>query len=214
MCARRRPVGIAHAEVDDVLAAPARRHLQLGGDVEDVRRQALDAGEIFHGTYARVMAVGEAIMLAALTPYGNSSFSLKLHPAAATARNTFTGYGAGLRRYQRHALRRSLVVLPDRVVTDWRGDDVRRARGRALRCAGRRSAPTSSCSAPAPRSASRVPELVRPLVEARIGLEVMDVAGRLPHLQHPHGRGAECRCGVAARLSRCATASEPAPHRA
>jgi hypothetical protein len=39
---RRRPVGIAHRQVDHVLAAAARRHLQLVGDVEDVRRQPLD----------------------------------------------------------------------------------------------------------------------------------------------------------------------------
>ena len=39
---RRRPVGIAHREVDDVLAAPPRRHLQLVGDVEDVRRKPLN----------------------------------------------------------------------------------------------------------------------------------------------------------------------------
>ena len=43
---RRRAVGVAHAEVDDVFAAAARGHLQLGGDVEDVRRQALDAREV------------------------------------------------------------------------------------------------------------------------------------------------------------------------
>ena len=43
---RRRAVGVAHAEVDDVLAAPAGGHLELGGDVEDVRRQALDAREL------------------------------------------------------------------------------------------------------------------------------------------------------------------------
>ena len=42
---RRRPIGVAHAEVDDVLATPARRHLELGGDVEDVWRQALDTRE-------------------------------------------------------------------------------------------------------------------------------------------------------------------------
>ena len=47
--ARRGLVGIAHAEVDHVLAAPARGELQLAGDVEDVRRQALDAGKFFHG---------------------------------------------------------------------------------------------------------------------------------------------------------------------
>jgi hypothetical protein len=45
---RRRPVGIAHAHVDDVFAAPARRHLQLAGDVEDVGGQALDARELSH----------------------------------------------------------------------------------------------------------------------------------------------------------------------
>jgi hypothetical protein len=46
ICGRRRPVGIAHAEVDDVLAAAASLHLELGGDVEYVRGKALDAGEL------------------------------------------------------------------------------------------------------------------------------------------------------------------------
>ena len=46
---RRRAVGIAHAEVDDVLAAAARGHLELGGDVEDVRRQAREARELVSG---------------------------------------------------------------------------------------------------------------------------------------------------------------------
>ncbi len=42
---RRRPVGVAHAEVDDVLAAAASGHLQFGGDVENVRGKAFDARE-------------------------------------------------------------------------------------------------------------------------------------------------------------------------
>ena len=41
-------VRIAHAEVDDVLAPLASGRLQLGGDVEDVGRQALDARELLH----------------------------------------------------------------------------------------------------------------------------------------------------------------------
>ena len=45
---RRRAIRIAHAHVDDVLAAPARRHLQFGGDVEDIRRQARDARKFGH----------------------------------------------------------------------------------------------------------------------------------------------------------------------
>src|SRR5690606_16623462 len=36
-------IRIAHAHVDDVLAAPSRSHLELAGDVEDVGRQAADA---------------------------------------------------------------------------------------------------------------------------------------------------------------------------
>jgi hypothetical protein len=40
---RRGAVGVAHRQVDDVFAAAARRELQLGGDVEDVRGQAVDA---------------------------------------------------------------------------------------------------------------------------------------------------------------------------
>src|SRR5207302_677460 len=45
---RRRTVGIAHAEIDDVLAAPPRRHLELGGDVEDIRWQPREAMEFGH----------------------------------------------------------------------------------------------------------------------------------------------------------------------
>ena len=46
---RRRTVGVAHAEVDDVLATAAGGHLEFGGDVEDVRRQALEAREFDSG---------------------------------------------------------------------------------------------------------------------------------------------------------------------
>jgi hypothetical protein len=44
-----RAVGIAHPEVDDVLAASTRGHLELGRDVEDVRRQPRQALEIGTG---------------------------------------------------------------------------------------------------------------------------------------------------------------------
>src|SRR5690606_6253616 len=40
---RRRTVRIAHAEVDDVLATAAGGHLELGGDVEDVGGETIDA---------------------------------------------------------------------------------------------------------------------------------------------------------------------------
>ena len=45
---RRRTVGVAHRQVDDVLAAAARGHLQFRRDVEHVRWQASDSREFFH----------------------------------------------------------------------------------------------------------------------------------------------------------------------
>jgi hypothetical protein len=45
---RRGLIGIAHAEVDHVLAAPARGELELAGYVENVGRQALYSSKFFH----------------------------------------------------------------------------------------------------------------------------------------------------------------------
>jgi hypothetical protein len=42
----RRAVRIPHAEIDDVLAAPAGLHLEFSRDAENVRREALDAREL------------------------------------------------------------------------------------------------------------------------------------------------------------------------
>ncbi len=42
---RGRPVGIAHAQVDDVLATATSGHLQFGGDIENVGGKAVDARE-------------------------------------------------------------------------------------------------------------------------------------------------------------------------
>ena len=53
---RRRAVWIAHAEIDDVLAAAARGHLELGGDRKDVGRQARQTGELGFGSgHAKVL---------------------------------------------------------------------------------------------------------------------------------------------------------------
>ena len=43
---RRGAVGIAHAEIDDIVAATAGRHLELGGNVENVGGEPLNAGEL------------------------------------------------------------------------------------------------------------------------------------------------------------------------
>jgi hypothetical protein len=51
---RRRLIRIAHAEVDDVFAPPARCELQFAGYVKHVGREAFDAGKLFHRGYVVV----------------------------------------------------------------------------------------------------------------------------------------------------------------
>jgi uncharacterized protein len=113
-------------------------------------------------------------MVAVLTPYGNSSFSLKLHPAADTARNTFTAYGPGFVTVNGTRYARSLVVLPQRIVTDWAAttfDALEAAHFAALAALGADIVLLGTGDAIRfPR-----PETTRSLIDARIGLEVMDV---------------------------------------
>src|ERR1700730_12839972 len=40
---RRRSIGITHAHVDDVFPASSRGEFQLGGDIKDIGREAIDA---------------------------------------------------------------------------------------------------------------------------------------------------------------------------
>jgi len=113
-------------------------------------------------------------MVAVLTPYGNSSFSLKLHPAASSALNTVTGYGAGFVAVNGTRFERSVVVLPRRIVTDWGATTFEALEAAQLAALVGLGADIillgTGDSIRFPR-----PEIVRPLVEARIGLEVMDV---------------------------------------
>ena len=85
-----------------------------------------------------------------------------------------TAYGAGFVAVNGTRFERSLVVLPDRVVTDWSAttfDALEAAHLAALVDLGADIVLLGTgASIRFPR-----PELVRPLVEARIGLEVMDV---------------------------------------
>src|SRR5690554_6628968 len=45
---RRGAVGIAHRHIDDVFSAPPRRHLEFARNIENIRRQALDARKRTH----------------------------------------------------------------------------------------------------------------------------------------------------------------------
>ena len=57
---RRRQIGIAHAEIDDVGAGIARGRLGAVDLLEHVRRQTADAVKFFHGTSLRQPAKAES----------------------------------------------------------------------------------------------------------------------------------------------------------
>ena len=99
---------------------------------------------------------------------------MKLHLSGSTTLNTVTGYGADYVSVNGQRHERNLILLPDRLVEDWS----------ATSFAALTAADLAQLVPFAPEivllgtgAALRFPrpELTRPLVEARIGLEVMDL---------------------------------------
>ena len=99
---------------------------------------------------------------------------LKLHLSNISGINLFTGYGEGHVMVNKQRYAHNLVVLRDRLVTDWRpaGFDDLAAEDFALLAELQPEIVLLGTGAQLrfPR-----PELTRALIEARIGLEVMDV---------------------------------------
>ncbi|MFO1364063.1 MAG: Mth938-like domain-containing protein [Burkholderiales bacterium] len=99
---------------------------------------------------------------------------MKLHLSRAAGTHAFSAYGAGYVAVNGVRYERSLLVLPDRVVADW-GPEAFDALAAEHLAALVGLAPEvvllgTGASLRFPRA-----EIVRPLVEGRIGLEVMDV---------------------------------------
>jgi uncharacterized protein len=99
---------------------------------------------------------------------------MKLHLSNISGSNAFTGYGEGYVMVNRQRYERNLVVLPDRIVTDWRpaGFDQLSAEDFARLA---ELAPEIVLLGTGSRLRFPRPELTRALYEARIGLEVMDI---------------------------------------
>lgn len=99
---------------------------------------------------------------------------MKLHLDRAAGRYQFTGYGDGYVAVNGTRYERSLVVLPSRIVTDWAAttfDALESSHLDALTAFGVDVVLLGTgASLRFPR-----PELMRPLVAARVALEVMDV---------------------------------------
>ena len=99
---------------------------------------------------------------------------MKLHLSAAQGRNAISGYGPGYVAVNGQRFERSLIVTPDRIVTDWP------ATGFAALAPEHLAAlvalgPEIVLLGTGPALRFPRPELTRPLAEAGIGLEVMDL---------------------------------------
>lgn len=98
---------------------------------------------------------------------------MKLHLAGPSGKNAFTGYGAGYVMVNRVRHEKSLVVLPEEVIADWNVP--------AFEALGREHfeflaglAPEILLLGTGERLRFPDPTLLQPLVQARVGLEVMD----------------------------------------
>ena len=99
---------------------------------------------------------------------------MKLHREAASALNTFTGYGSGYVMVNNQRIERSVVVLSDRIISDWAATTFE-----AL--APEHFAPLADlgCEIILLGTGARLrfprPEIMRPIMQSGVGLEVMDV---------------------------------------
>jgi len=99
---------------------------------------------------------------------------LKFHLDSAGALNAFTGYGEGYVMVNGERIERSVVVLPERIVTDWpagRFDDLAPEHFAVLADLGREIILLGTGA----RLRFPRPEIIHPLIRAGVGIEVMDV---------------------------------------
>jgi uncharacterized protein len=99
---------------------------------------------------------------------------LKLHLESAGARNTFTGYGEGYVMVNGERIGKSVVVLPERILADWPAvsfDDLKAEHLAALTGLDREIILLGTGS----KLRFPRPDIIAPLVHARIGVEVMDL---------------------------------------
>ena len=99
---------------------------------------------------------------------------MKLHLEAASAKNTFTGYGEGYVVVNGERIEKSVVVLPDRILADWPAESFAGLKAEhlaALTALDREIILLGTGT----KLRFPPPEIVAPLVRAGIGVEVMDL---------------------------------------
>ena len=99
---------------------------------------------------------------------------MKLRRERLTALNTFTGYGEGYVEINDERIERSVVVLPERIISDWpatRFEGLAPEHFAALANLG--------CEIVLLGTGTQLrfprPEIIRPLIQSGVGVEVMDV---------------------------------------
>ena len=104
----------------------------------------------------------------------NELANVKLHLADFSGKNAITGYGTGYVLVNQARHERSIVVTPDQIVTDWPAStfaDLTAEHLAALLPLGAEVILIGT----GPRQAFPRPEILAPLIRARVGYEVMDV---------------------------------------
>lgn len=99
---------------------------------------------------------------------------MKLHLDNPSSRNLVTGYGAGFVAINHRQYEASLILLPDRIVEPWGTggfEALAEQDFEAIRTLG----PEILLLGTGNRQRFPAPGLLRPLIEARIGYEIMDL---------------------------------------
>jgi uncharacterized protein len=99
---------------------------------------------------------------------------LKFHLEAATALNTFTGYGDGYVMVNNRRIEKSVIVLPERIIADWPATSFEALAPEHLAALAGLDREIILLGTGARQRFPR-PELMRPLIQAGFGVEVMDV---------------------------------------
>lgn len=99
---------------------------------------------------------------------------MKLHLADFSGKNAITGYGEGYVLVNQARHQRSIVVMPDQLITDWTAstfDALTAEHVAALLPLGAEVILIGT----GPRLAFPRPEILAPLIRAKVGYELMDV---------------------------------------
>lgn len=99
---------------------------------------------------------------------------MKLHLARPTAINVFTAYGEGYVNVNNERFEKSLVVLPERVISDWPATSFDALSAEQLETLAGLGADIILLGT-GNRLRFPRPELLRLLVKAGVGVEVMDI---------------------------------------